>query len=37
MKTLNEHKIVVTSLYFSLDGSKLVSGSFDNSINIWTV
>ena len=35
LKTLTEHTKSVNALMFSPDGSKLASGSFDNTIMLW--
>ena len=35
--TLNGHSSYVTSVVWNNDGTKLTSGSFDNTVRIWTV
>jgi WD40 repeat protein len=35
LKTLNGHTDAVWSVAFSSDGTRIVSGSFDNSVRVW--
>ena len=35
LKTLNGHKYGVYSVAYSPDGTKIISGSWDNTIKIW--
>ena len=37
LKMLNGHGSFVTTVAISKDGSKIVSGSWDNTIKIWDV
>ena len=35
--TLEGHSSVVTSVSFSPDGKRIVSGSFDSTVKVWDV
>ena len=35
LKTLGEHSYYISSVAFSPDGTKIVSGSWDETIKIW--
>jgi WD40 repeat protein len=35
LKTLEGHKYGVSSVAFSPDGTKIISGSYDTTIKIW--